>query len=116
MASMAEFGQYHSSVHDLRVLIDALKYADRAPEACRRHAHAANIVLSETGDRVGTTEELQQARNHLLIVRELMGDCYDDLPTPDRLIRLCDTALAGITGKGKQSQMPYEDSYELSRD
>lgn len=52
-------------------------------------------------------EELQEARNNLLELRETFGYMYDVLPAPDRLIRKLDRAIELIPGEGMPSHEPY---------
>lgn len=54
-----------------------------------------------------TPEQLQEARNKLLQLRESLGTYYDNIPAPDRLIRLLDQAIELIPGEGEPSQEPY---------
>ena len=52
-------------------------------------------------------QQLQEARNSLLDLRESFGIQYDSLPAPDRLIRLVDRAIELIPGEGEPSEAPY---------
>jgi hypothetical protein len=50
---------------------------------------------------------VQEARNHLLFVRELLGDEYHHIPSPDRVIRLCDELIRGVPGTGTPMETPH---------
>ena len=52
-------------------------------------------------------EQLQEARNNLLELRESLGFHYDSQPAPDRLLRLLDRAIELVPGEGEPSQEPY---------
>ena len=108
------FGDYQLARKELDQLCLHLGiWASRVPPGAIQHANAAVEILGdvpEVGDEdnIPIKGVLQSARNHLLIVRELLGDRYDDLPAPDKLIRHCDNALKGTPGDGEQTQRPYE--------
>lgn len=74
----------------------------------RRHFEAAVELLNDSLGGSPLEVDNQRIRNELLIVRELMGDEYESLPAPDKLIRHVDSALAAIPGDGEPSQAPYK--------
>jgi hypothetical protein len=101
-------GEYVQAREQLSELADCLNlYRSRVPAATLRHTLSAIVTLGRGTKKVPRQEILQKARNHLLVVRELLGDAYDDIPVPDKLIRHCDNALKGTPGEGDQSQVPY---------
>ncbi|MCH7604421.1 hypothetical protein IID24_00265 [Patescibacteria group bacterium] len=55
-------------------------------------------------------ETLQEARDNLLELRELLGIGYDSLPAPDKVLRHLDRAIELTPGTGKPSTVPYPDS------
>jgi hypothetical protein len=104
MESTIQFEEALDSLHE----IDRLMHAVRVHPAIQRHFDAALSLLTPAypGDWTGVNP--QSVRDELLVVRELMGDEYDNLPACDRLIRYVDKALSAIPGNGQQSQAPYE--------
>jgi hypothetical protein len=101
------FGEYRTARTELGQLCMCLGvWASRVP------AGAIEILgdVPDVGDEdnIPIRGVLQSARNHLLIVRELLGERYDNIPAPDKLIRHCDNALKGTPGEGGQTQRPYK--------
>ena len=82
-------------------------YKSHVPPAALRHVHSTMDALGIDYEHVPDRETLQRARNHLLVVRELLGDYYDEIPVPDKLIRYCDNALLATPGEDEPSQVPY---------
>jgi len=85
-----------------------LIHSSRVHPAIKRHHDAAIQLLAPARDGEWHEIDAQKVRNELLTVRELMGDEYDRLPAPDRMIRFCDKALEALPGSGEPSQAPYE--------
>ena len=108
------FDDYKKARGDLDQLCQDLGvWAGLVPVGAIEHANAAVEILGDVpadgnNDNIPIKGVLQSARNHLLIVRELFAERYDSLPAPDRLIRLCDSALKGVPGEGEQTHRPYE--------
>ena len=76
--------------------------------AIRGHYREARRLLVDGQSRRWHGFDAQAVRNELLDVRQLMGQHYESLPAPDKLIRHCDAALGAIPGEGEPSQVPYE--------
>lgn len=53
-------------------------------------------------------EVCQEARDQLLILRELLGYHYEQLPLNDGLINRCDDALKATPGRGEPSKHPFD--------
>ncbi len=108
------FDDYKKAKKDLdQLCLNLGIWASSVPVGAIEHANAAVEILGDCPDEGGEDNipikgVLQSARNHLLIVRELFAETYSSLPAPDRLIRLCDSALKGTPGEGEQAQRPYE--------
>ena len=84
------------------------RFIDSLHPTARRHLEqAAALIIGVRTDLMPEVDD-QEIRNHLLLVREIMGDDYEKLPVPDKLLRHCDAALEAIPGRGEPSKVPYE--------
>jgi hypothetical protein len=104
MESTIQFEEARSALYE----IDRLVHTTRVHRAIQRHFDTALTLLEPPAPGHWTGIDAQRVRDELLVVRELMGDEYDNLPACDRLIRYVDKALAAVPGQGEQSQAPYE--------
>jgi hypothetical protein len=99
--------QFEEARHAMDQIV-GLVHSSRVHPAIQRHFDTALALLTPPAPDHWTGIDAQRVRDELLIVRELMGDEYDELPACDRLIRHVDKALEAVPGEGEQSQAPYE--------
>lgn len=95
--------QYETALLELQQMTVLIASTNVRPAI---HQLFHSLVAHLTADHDGL--DPQKIRDDLLVLREMLGDEYDSLSAPDKLIRHCDAALAAIPGEGEPSQKPYE--------